>query len=838
MNVNDFVILPGSKMGMSVKLKAKSVRELQLEKVQLELDNKEMERKLQQLQSNMSREKLERERANGYHWKSGQAGLGLQPQMSQNKENTAKISSGKVKLRVLKEQSPEPAKQLVAQRVASAASTEKPKAKGKPCGQCETKAALLVCLDCGEDYCPSCFARVHQKGALKLHRTTCLQAKVHVPVEKLQAAQQFLKKIYPDESNGKITYEQKKGVSFSEDPSESSSPLPKMPTHDIEEAFTEPTEVSSQCQTGGSLLHGAFNEEESAKFFQEALNQWRSRNSPRKHTEERCCQSEPEITETCEAQTSPPIMKKPVEIQFEEDSLKYMEKLWLKKYKRTPLEMLPDVLGDELKPTKSLINEAPDTTWVGEEEEEDEEIVNAHLAAEEMKKFWADVRKEEPEAVPVNLEPSLKIEILEDTCEEEAEEAADFVIMETGFEEFDDYSGTTSENHKTEPDIFLAQAVDVPTRSPLSSAVDKENDLTFLRNKHEETPRASSPSVQSRRTDVLCDPSSTEEVSSIPYERAATKEEAIVGKKNRSCMSLGQISSSLELAPCESSPLIEFPKDCERALELREASSVTTECSMLLKEVALKEKPICVPYRGLEGFFAMSTSSQEVMADLFSSPRTARQSPSKGISFSGSDQWIKDFSFSECADETVVQDVLNLELAGPSSRLERQSPGARASFSVSHSAKAIPRPFSSNRPFYSPAAQDSSRPSSALQRGPRSSPAAPLSRAASEISEIEDIDVTERNDPFLEDIMDQQALADLESELQTNADLQPKLSGVLSDSPALNRRSKVTSRTCTAFYNNHEIKDYSQSDTIRVYDDYTDDEEDLWQDKQQVMELR
>lgn len=50
-------------------------------------------------------------------------------------------------------------------------------------------------------------------------------------------------------------------------------------------------------------------------------------------------------------------------------------------------------------------------------------------------------------------------------------------------------SGTVLENHKTEPDIFLAQAVDNPTRSLLSSAVDKENDLTFLRNKHEETPR-------------------------------------------------------------------------------------------------------------------------------------------------------------------------------------------------------------------------------------------------------------------------------------------------------------------------------------------------------------
>nr|XP_056706355.1 zinc finger B-box domain-containing protein 1 [Euleptes europaea] len=784
MNANDFVILPGSKAGMSVKLKAKSVRELQLEKVQLELDNKEMERKLQQLQSNMSREKLEREQANGYHWKSGQAGLGLQPQLPQNKENTAKISSGKVKLRVLKEQAQEPSKQLVAPRVASAATMEKPKVKGKPCGQCETKTALLVCLDCGEVYCPSCFARVHQKGALKRHRTTCLQAKPHVPMGKLQAAQLFLKEIYPDESNGKINYEQKKEVNVSEDPLDISSPLPEMPTDDIEVVSTVPTGDMSKCQSGGCLLDGTFNEEESAKHFQEALNQWRSGNSPRKPVEERGCQSGSENTETCEAQTSPPVTRKTMEFQFREDSLKYMEKLWLKKYKRNPLDMLPDFLEEELKPTKSPINEANDTCIREEEEEEDEEVANAHLAAEEMKKYWPDVRKEEPEAVPVNLESSLKIEILEDACKEEPKEFAYFVVMEDGSEEFDDYSCTMSENHKTEPDIFLAQAVGISIRSPLSSSVDKENDLTFLRNKHKETPRASSP-AQLERTDALCDPSGTEEVSNIPYERATTKEEP-----------------------------------------------------GLLQEVALKEKPVCAPYRGLEGFFATSTGSQEVMAGLFPSPSTGRQSASTGVSFSGSNQWIRDFSFSEHADEAVVQDVLNRELGRPSSRLGRQSPSTRAALSVSPGEKLTRRPFSANKPCCRTAAEDGPRPSSAFQRRPQSSPRAPLSRAASEISEIEGVDVTESDDPFLEDSIDRQALADLESEWQMNADLQEKLSGVLSDSSAFNRHSKETSHDCTAFQNSHEIKEYSKSDNIRVYDSHTDDEEDLWEDKQQVMELR
>ncbi|NWS96153.1 ZBBX protein, partial [Mionectes macconnelli] len=93
MNINDFVVLPGSKTGTSVRLKTKTIRELQLEKVQLETENKEMEKKLQQLQSNMSREKEERKKLSAYRWKSGQAGpMTMQASvLSQSKENWRKV---------------------------------------------------------------------------------------------------------------------------------------------------------------------------------------------------------------------------------------------------------------------------------------------------------------------------------------------------------------------------------------------------------------------------------------------------------------------------------------------------------------------------------------------------------------------------------------------------------------------------------------------------------------------------------------------------------------------------------------------------------------------------
>ncbi|NXV19983.1 ZBBX protein, partial [Cepphus grylle] len=93
MNINDFVILPGSKTGTSVRLKTKTIRELQLEKVQLETETKEMEKKLQQLQSNMSREKEERRKSSAYRWKSGQAGpMTIQARvLSQSKASNNKV---------------------------------------------------------------------------------------------------------------------------------------------------------------------------------------------------------------------------------------------------------------------------------------------------------------------------------------------------------------------------------------------------------------------------------------------------------------------------------------------------------------------------------------------------------------------------------------------------------------------------------------------------------------------------------------------------------------------------------------------------------------------------
>ncbi|NXO87407.1 ZBBX protein, partial [Sitta europaea] len=144
MNANDFVTLPGSKTGTSVRLKTKTIKELQLEKVQLETENKELEKRLWQLQSEMSREKEERRKLGAYHWKSGQAGSRTTQAraVAQNNENRKKVPPEKVKLQVLK-QVQEPVKKTVKPERGSVVAQEKLGVKGMACAPPAPKGGLL-----------------------------------------------------------------------------------------------------------------------------------------------------------------------------------------------------------------------------------------------------------------------------------------------------------------------------------------------------------------------------------------------------------------------------------------------------------------------------------------------------------------------------------------------------------------------------------------------------------------------------------------------------------------------------------------------------------------------
>ncbi|CAM4611015.1 zinc finger B-box domain-containing protein 1 isoform X2 [Caretta caretta] len=864
MNINDFVILPGSKTGTSVKLKVKNVRELKLEKVQLELENKEMEKKLQQLQSNMSREKEERrERSSGCRWQSGQAGpLGIQPQVwSQNRENVVKVSSGKVKLKILKEQIHEPMKQPFIHKMANVAIPEKPKMKGKACGQCEAKNALLVCLECGEDYCGSCFARVHQKGALKLHRMIPLQAKTRVSVGKLEATHQFMKYFNPDES--KENHEQKKANSKNQFMSDISSSL-LMSTGNAEEVSTVPTGAVFENQNGGLLLYGTFDEEESAESFQEALTQWR--NGSHEYTKEQNSdEAQPESMGVCEVQTHLTILRKPVKIEFKEESLNYMEKLWLKKHRRMPVNQISGIQADEFRPKHELMNVPDDALSGGERGGGGDDDDDDYLIVEDMKKYWTALfRAEESYAVPENLGSALKIEVLSDSCEEDLDESCNSIAMEVGSTKLrNEQSDAVPENQKDTISDFLPEpAAAVTSKTSRNSASTSDKKDLFIPHDRSSVPVKEISKVSSARTSTVnhersytdCIHSSTEEtVLSSSHESAVTEKESIKTKTYRrplsACMSPEKTFDLLKLGSNEPSLMTRSLKNSTDSLEFDSFHTskslilpVTTEASVLLQDVALREKPTLTQYQGLEGFFILHTNSKQVRLDSVPSPFSDCSS-TNSTSVSGKGYWFRDTSLNEYADDSVVQDVLQSELSRSSSSLEQQNLCAGvSSWTLMHRSptdNSFQRPLSANIPSSKSMKSDGICCTHSQTR-PRNLTTQPLSRAATEISKIECIDVTEQNDPLLEYTADQQALAGLENELKSHTDSQEKLYSFTSeDLSTFSRHSKKISENITDFHNNLEIKYHSRVDICRDCDEsHTDEEEEILRDKQEVIALR
>ncbi|XP_032197788.1 zinc finger B-box domain-containing protein 1 isoform X5 [Mustela erminea] len=431
MNSKDFVVLPWGKPGNSIKLKYKNAQELRMEKVQLELENQQMEKKLQEFQSARSKEKEERE-SSGYHWKSGRVGkLGNQSHtMSQNKGNIIKFSAGKVKLKLLKEQLQDPVKPQLNYKMANPSESKKSKIKGKVCGQCENKAALLVCLECGEDYCLGCFAKIHQKGALKLHRTTLLQAKSQMLSNVLDAAHRFIKEVNPDEP---------KGNNHSEEEISKSENKPKSLLQGSHSGVDVPTTKRAECSHPKDRLfcEGSFDEEASAQSFPETLNQWRTG-----HQDDNEKQNPPaakaDSLEECEVQTNLKIWREPLNIEFKEDSLSYMEKLWLKKHRRTPQEQLRYMLPDTFIPQCKTASEAQCSQNESDEDSDVEETKVQYpapfLPVEEL-------NIERPE-------PSLKIVELDDTYEEEFEEPGDPVPYKVELADADSQQSCTFHDYQ------------------------------------------------------------------------------------------------------------------------------------------------------------------------------------------------------------------------------------------------------------------------------------------------------------------------------------------------------------------------------------------------------
>uniref|UniRef100_A0A8D2JMX1 Zinc finger B-box domain containing n=1 Tax=Sciurus vulgaris TaxID=55149 RepID=A0A8D2JMX1_SCIVU len=793
MNTKDFVVIPWGKPGNSVKLKYKNVQELRMEKVQLELENQEMEKKLQEFQSIRSKEK-EEGKSSGYHWKSGKVGkLGYQSyMMSQNKGNAIKLSSGKVKLKLLKQQIQEPVKQPAKHRMEDTSGSEKPKIKGKICGQCEKKSALLVCLECGEDYCSGCFAKIHQKGALKLHRTTLLQAKSQILSSVLDVAHRFIKEVNPDECIG--------GTNSIKDTSKSHQ-KPKSLVLQGSNSEVETTTKRAECSNSRDrlLCEGAsFDEEASAQSFQEVLNQWRTGN-PDDNKKQNLHAAKPDSLEECEVQTTLKIWREPLNIEFKEDSLSYMEKLWLKKHRRTPQDQ-QNTLPDTFLHPRGTSSEAECSQNENDEDSNVEENKVQHPT------FFRPVEEEDTE----RSEPSLTIIELDNNYEEEHEEPGDIVPYRVELADSDSQPSCTFHDCRQnsfpyENDIYQNHVFNKEKTDLLNLCL--KNNSAYC----EDNLKAGTSNIDS---DNVMDPDNyyfnTEKTGESNSFKGHFKEKQIDTESNQkfddSCISHERRDSLTNIDLDKSSVEEKLSQHTKKSLDssnLHERpnfeDSKTTESPLSLQEIALRSKPITEPYQGLERFFTFDKNEKLNLI------------PSCSL---------------ECNHSSTRSTLAGQKSQRPST----------ASLPLSNSVKNSSNCLSSSHPRS------------------RSATVRPLSRAASEILEIEYIDITDQNEPFLDNTADQQTLESLEKELnvlRNHEDPSEKLYNLTSEElPAFNNHSLSVSQTSTESLVKsspmrypcgvEELssygKDTEMQSLLSLSESSTDEEEDFL-DKQHVITL-
>ncbi|XP_040104196.1 zinc finger B-box domain-containing protein 1 isoform X4 [Oryx dammah] len=779
MNTKDFVVLPWGKPGNSVKLKYKNAQELRMEKVQLKLENQKMEKKLQDFQSTRNKEKEER-RSSGYHWKSGQVGkLGNQSYtMSQNKGNVIK-----------------------------------------------------VCLECGEDYCSGCFAKIHQKGALKLHRTTLLQTKSQLLSNVLDAAHRFIKEVNPDEPKGGNCSPKETGKSQQK----IESPILQGSSSQVEDPTTKKEESANPRDK--PLCEVPFNGEASAQSFQKVLSQWRTGHHDDNETQNLYA-AKSDSLEECEVQTNLKIWTEPLTIEFKEDSLSYMEKLWLKKHRRTPLEQLQNMLPDTFIPQCKTTSEAQCSQ---NENDEDSDVEDIKIQPPALFLPIEELNIERPE-------PSLKIVELDDkTYEVEFEESGNAVPYKVELADADSQQSHTFRDYQNaflyENDIhqhhaFTKRKSDLFHLHPSNNSfLCKDNSKAGTSHADFDTfvdPDAYSPAIEKLQENNFFERNLKEE--SIDIESNKKHEDSHIPLESKDSLP----STDLE-KPCIKEKLSQEDKISLEFSNLHERpnfeDSKTTESPLLLQEIALRSKPINEQYQGLERFFVFDKNER---LNLLPSHSLECSSSNTRITIAGDREWIPDHSLSAYADNTIALGVLKFAQK-PSARRTQQKTGQISQ-----------RPSTANLPL----SNSVKRSSSCFSSHPRSrSAVAPsLSKAASEISEIEYIDDTDHDEPFLDDADDQQTLDSLEkelSELRNLADPSEKLYSLTSEElPAFNNHLLNISQTTLDFLKTScarglcgfQEQSSSEKDTgiqslLTVSESSTDEEEEDFFDKQHVITL-
>ncbi|CAK6965208.1 uncharacterized protein zbbx isoform X1 [Scomber scombrus] len=391
MNLNDFVVLPNNK-AKSVKLNARNLQELHMKTVTLDQESKEMEEKLQQLKESMSKEKEERGHSGAFRWKSGQCGSlninSLTNGTKKNKENTVqKLSAGKVKIRLLKDEPlAVPPQPPALPPAISHRTTRKNRLRGTICGQCEVKTAGVTDLqthvstrevvDCFQKQMnpssdPSAFTNQKLSPSSgpshnpPFSSNTITRRRDQKPETGTEAMAKHMQ-LHPDP--GQVLF-----VNHGEE---------------IEvETTGDGREREDKKGFSTSLFGGEYNEEVSARSFQEALRQWRGeRSDVEGETMIQDAMWTPVRPVSVSAMATqanlPPDRgaegqgrggregRVPIRVEFIENSLTYMDRLLLKKHRRTPTDHPSLAFGTDLKSLPNTNTEEKTASSLTDEEED------------------------------------------------------------------------------------------------------------------------------------------------------------------------------------------------------------------------------------------------------------------------------------------------------------------------------------------------------------------------------------------------------------------------------------------------------------------------------------
>nr|XP_054598756.1 uncharacterized protein zbbx isoform X3 [Nothobranchius furzeri] len=410
MNLNDFVVLPNSK-ARSVKPNARNLQKLQMDTVTLASESKEMEDKLLQLRDNMSKEKEERRHSKELRWISGRP-VPLPNSSGRNRDSKIqKLSAGKMKIRVLKDDSltapPQPRPSPAGSNVGFVM-TRRSKVK-EITKRCETEPAGLT------------DSLTHVSG----QDASCFQ-------------EQIISDSFPSNFNpgsGKSSSSNHTSASNAitrrkdESPQKGTKVKGKLEKY-LSDCSQEKMVIMEDDRKGWAspVLTGQYSEEESARSFQEALMKWRAERSggakqtrtmeeiqmPPKSVSAIVTQTDLPLDRDAEGQRGGEKERQAVKVEFTENNLTHMDRLLLKKHRRTPVESC----GPSLAVAIDLKSLTRDTEEEEEEEEETSYCLNAD--EEDFHNYCASLlavpnSSSKPEPQVSTPTPFIFIKVLEET---------------------------------------------------------------------------------------------------------------------------------------------------------------------------------------------------------------------------------------------------------------------------------------------------------------------------------------------------------------------------------------------------------------------------------------